>query len=158
MSVFSSTVKSGNTLNLAQLVQELQGELPGRPFSSQIDSVTNMNSTTYAARDTISVTTEADDVALVITTMSVSVNTANDGVSAYHEVDGVAQNNYGFYYAATPLGTSGDKGMITLIDMITDKAGTYNLKVMWNKTAGSVGPVYSRTVNTQVIVFKKRTS
>lgn len=146
----ASVIKSGDTLNLAQLITELE-DLPFEVVSNLANTLTNTTSTTPSAIVSQSMTMETDDLAIIVGHLMFSVG---DGASS--------TGNVRLYRDSTALGTthvitssisssSGNVMGYTIVYYDENQSGSISYNLKYALPTGS-GPLYS--AQSSIIVFR----
>lgn len=151
----ASTIVSGNTADLAELIRVLQSELPTKPTyfddESSIDSVTGSSFTTIESE---TVTVKADECVEIEIAATWSHDTANDTVAFSILRDGVSIVQQRMKVKDTDASAT-DQVSISIIDMNVSGNRTYTLGAAVTGGSGTLS-VGRRNLTTKVM--KKRSS
>ena len=154
MSEFASAIISGSTLNASQLESELENEIPSRIFIDHWSS-SSIATGTHTQLVSRTVTLEADEVALIISSGNFSCGTTSELLTMFHYRDStdISTNNRA-HWTETSGVTSGQRVSLTAINRIQDQSGSTAIKTMWARSSGS-GTIYTYT-GTQIVLITKR--
>lgn len=149
-----SVIKSGNTLNLEQLITELGSKLPcfaGNASAAALSSASASYVT--AASKTISVAT--DDLIVVAGMMNFSISDGAATIGAMRLYADAANLTNDYFLTDSASNTGGNRSGHTLVWYGENLSGSVAFSVKFARFSGA-GTVY--TVNSQVAVFqfKKR--
>lgn len=155
MSTFSSLIKSGDTLNLVQLVSELESSLPmRRPYASDtVSASTTATSGAPATRLSTTISANADEIIICMGTVLVSHGTSAERISCRIYDSGTYSGIYPTWIASRS-NTGGGDGQLTAFYVFENMTGTRTIKIEWWTSAGTA---YSASTDLWLLVAKKRT-
>lgn len=155
MSAFASAIQSGSSLNVTQLLSELNSSLPVRKTSASSASLVSTTATNLSPTSLISqaVSLAADELAVFITTTTLSCGTIDDRIVTNHQINSVDQNNY-CVFQGYKASTAGNTGSVTQISWAQDLSGTITFAQTWGREGS--GTIYSLRRDLFVLQFKRR--
>lgn len=145
----ASGIKSGDTLNLATLISEMQ-KLPTEVSSSFYDTLTGTTSATASALVSQSIAVEADDLIILVGHLMYSVSDGSSigGARLYRDSTAIG-TTYQLTSAASD--SSGNVMAATLVYHDTNQSGTISYSLRYLRAAGS-GTFYS--AQSYITVFR----
>lgn len=154
MSVYATTFRSGNTVNVSQLDNELETELTCKATSASSSSGASTASTTLADLITTNITAEADEAILVDAQVVFSASSINHYAQFQLYINGVAAGIAATVYDAK-TSTGGFTCTAHLSAMSQDLTGTIAVALKW-KTENASTTVYSSARHLRILQLKRR--
>lgn len=154
MSTFASSVKSGTTLDVDQLVTELQSKLTIAWKEATQGSVNSTTGTSLTTHFTLTETVEADELLVFVSQTQVSVGTAGTRLLVNHRVNGASPTPDIIIQDAT-TGTGGNQATAVCVTVHKDLTGSQTFDVQFARYGGS-GTVYAGAARAHLLRLKRR--
>ena len=136
MSTFASTIKTGNDLNINQLISELQSSLPARISSNSSTAGGNMSSTTFATLGTVSVAVQSNELLVFYSYGLFSAEAQQDDrIEIRQTINGVETATARMFDHITSAG-----GTILTLQCLSfgkDLSGTIAFTLQWRNVSGA---------------------
>lgn len=150
----ASGIKSGNTLNLEQLITELGSKLPCAPGNNTAGALSSASSTyVTAASKTLAVTT--DDVIVVAGMINFSISDGASTLGAARLYQDTTLITADYFLADTTSSSGGARNSTTLVYYAENLSGSVAFSLKFARFSGA-GTVYTVSSQVSVYQFKKR--
>ena len=154
MSVYATTFRVANTINVPQLEAELEDKLASKLTTEESLTLVNTASTTLADLVTKNITAEVDDLILAECQIEYSASTTTHYGQFIMYINGVVAGIAATEYDAK-TSTGGATQSIVVIGSAVDLTGTIAVAVKW-KTENASTTIYSAQRRLQIMQTKRR--
>jgi hypothetical protein len=158
LSDWASSAFSGGSVNIQTLISELENEICAAYTFPNTTVLASTSSGTAVSRTSTSRTLLVDELAVFITSMSVSAASAGTEIETQHYINGsaIAGSTQHYIEHADGASVNGGSASITNISKVVDLAGSgIVFDLQWRKSAGP-GTIYSRRANGILLILKRR--